>query len=361
MHLNQGGYLTQPTRRPRRLHPGLWITVALTSVIVFFLVRRWSGAGFSTADFLRSFASADWRWLLAAWLLTILSYYIRVLRWLVMLRPLAPHASPAALFRATAIGFSAVYIIGRPGELVRPYLTARSAGVSFLSQMAAWFLERIYDTLIVLALFGYALAALVQTHPSVGPTLHWILERGGWITGITCSICLAALAALQFYSETLETRILSAFGFLQQHHQERAARLVSAAVDGLRSTRSPRSIALLLAWSALEWYVIFLCFYAVFQAFPQTAPLGTTEILTYIGFVAFGSLVQIPGIGGGFQIVAVLVLNEIFHLPLELSASVALVTWIVSLVGIVPLGVILALYEGLTWRNIIDIEKEAAP
>lgn len=352
--------MTQPARRPRRLHAGLLITIALTAAVVFFLFRRWSGAGFDTRDFLRSFASADWRWLCAAWLLTILSYYIRVLRWLVMLRPIAPHASQAALFRATAIGFSAVYLIGRPGELVRPYLTARSAGVPFLSQMAAWLLERIYDTLIVLALFGYALAALVQSRPSVGPTLHWILERGGWITAITCSICLAALAALQLFSETLEARILSALGFLQAHHQERAARLVRAAVDGLRATRSPRSIALLLAWSALEWYIIYLCFFAVFQAFSQTAPLGTTAILTYIGFVAFGSLVQIPGIGGGFQIVAVLVLTEIFHLPLELSASVALVTWIVSLVGILPLGLVLAFYEGLTWRNIIDIEKEAA-
>jgi hypothetical protein len=227
--------------------------------------------------------------------------------------------------------------------------------------MAAWFLERIYDTLIVLGLFGYALAALVQTRPAVGPTLHWVFERGGWITGITCSICLAALIALHVFSETLESRILAALGFLQQHHQERAATLVRAAVDGLRSTHSPRAISLLVFWSAVEWYVIYLCFYSVFQAFPQTATLGTTAILTYIGFVAFGSLVQIPGIGGGFQIVAVLVLTELFHIGLEPAATIALVTWIVALVGVLPVGAAFALYEGLSWRNIIEIEKEAAP
>lgn len=285
---------------------------------------------------------------------------MRVLRWLVLLRPLAPHASQAALFRATTIGFSAVYLFGRPGELVRPYLIARSAGVTFLSQMSAWLLERIYDTLIVLGLFGYALAALIQTRPNVGPTLHWVIQSGGWITTVTCAICLAALIALQLFSESLSSRLLDALGFLQAHHQERAARFVNAAVDGLRSTRQPRSIALLIAWSAVEWYVIYLCFYAVFQAFPQTVPLSTTAILTYIGFVAFGSLVQIPGIGGGFQIVAALVLTEIFHLPVSVSASVALITWVVSLVGVLPVGFALALYEGLSWRNIIEIEKEAA-
>lgn len=360
MQLKKEGHTSNPTSAPRRLRTGLWVALAILAAVCFLLFRRWSGSGFNSQEFLRSFASADWRWLFAAWLFTILSYYVRVLRWLVMLRPIAPHASQAALFRATAIGFSAVYLFGRPGELVRPYLTARSAGVSFLSQMAAWLLERIYDTLLVLALFGYALAALVQTRPNVGPTLHWVIERGGWITAITSLVCLAALAALQLYSESLASRLLDALGFLQAHHQQRAAKLVGAAVEGLRSTGNPRAIALLLFWSAVEWYVIYLSFWAIFQAFTPTAPLGTTAILTYIGFVAFGSLVQIPGIGGGFQIVAVLVLTEIFHLPLELSASVALVTWIVSLVGILPLGVALAFYEGLTWRNIIDIEKEAA-
>ncbi|MBI4891886.1 MAG: flippase-like domain-containing protein [Acidobacteria bacterium] len=346
--------------RSRHYRAGLWLTLALLAFAAWYLYRRAAGAGFEMDHFLRSVASADWRWLAAAWLFTMLSYYVRAVRWMVMLKPIAPGASRAAVFRATAIGFSAVYLFGRPGELVRPYLIARSSGVSFLSQMAAWLLERIYDTLIVLALFGYSLAAVVQTHPAVGPTLQWILERGALITGIACSICFGALLALQLYASRLEARILDALGFLKAHHHERVVRIVRAVVDGLRSAQCPKATSLLVLWSALEWFVIYLCFFAVLQAFPDTARLGPVEILTYIGFVAFGSLVQVPGLGGGFQIGATLVLNELFHLPLELAASVALLTWVVTLVGVVPVGAGLAFYEGLSWRSILEIEKETS-
>ncbi|MGC4051875.1 MAG: lysylphosphatidylglycerol synthase domain-containing protein [Paludibaculum sp.] len=88
-----------------------------------------------------------------------------------------------------------------PASLVRPYLIARAAQVSIPSQLAAWLLERIYDTLIILAIFGYALAAVVQSGQKVGQTLQWVLQTGGWFTGITCTLCMAVLIGLQRYSD----------------------------------------------------------------------------------------------------------------------------------------------------------------
>jgi len=344
----------------KSIHIGIWLMAALLFAGVYFVIRRWSSTGFDSAHFLRSISGADWRWLLAAWALGILSYYGRVVRWMVMLRPMSPEASQAGVFRATAVGFTAVVLFGRPAEVVRPWLIARSAGVSFPSQLAAWLLERVYDTLIVLAVFGYSLAAVLNSSLSVGPTLQWVLQRGGWITGITCTICLAALIALHAYSDQLERRLLDALSFLQEHHQARVASLVNSAVDGLRATRSPQAILLLILYSALEWLVIYACYHALFLAFPQTAHLRTSDVLTYIGFVAFGSIIQIPGIGGGFQLVSVLVLTELFHIGLEPAAGIALLTWAVTLIGIVPIGLVIALYEGLSWRKIMEIEKEAA-
>ncbi|MBI5084036.1 MAG: flippase-like domain-containing protein [Acidobacteria bacterium] len=323
-----------------------------------FIARRWSATGFDSVAFFRSISNADWRWLLAAWVFSLLSYYGRALRWMVMLRPLAPASRTHDVFSATVIGFSAVLLFGRPGEFIRPFLIARHAGVSFLSQMAAWLLERIYDTLTLLILFGYALAVVPSTK-GVSPALRWILEKGGWFTGVSCSICLAALVALHLYSGLLEQRLLGALGFLEQHHHEKAARIVRTAMDGFHSTRNGRSITLLFAYSALEWTIVSLIFYAIFQAFPQTAVLPWSSIFVYLGFVAFGSIVQVPAIGGGVQIVSTLVLTEFFHLRLEAAASIALVSWVFTLVGILPVGFIYALRQGLTWRNIKDMEKQA--
>ncbi|MGJ5813946.1 lysylphosphatidylglycerol synthase transmembrane domain-containing protein [Paludibaculum fermentans] len=339
---------------------GIWIMLAVTAAGCWFLVRRAADNGFDSRVFLTTMAHADWRWLVAGWVLAIASYYGRVLRWMVMLRPIAPLARSMDIFTATAIGFSAVVLLGRPGEFVRPYLIARAAHVSVPSQLAAWLLERIYDTLIVLAIFGYALAAVVQSGQKVGPTLQWVLQTGGWFTGITCTLCMAVLIGLQRYSDRLEERLKAALTILKEHHQERLLPVISAAMDGLRSTRSAKSMALLYGYSALEWLIIYLCYHALFLAFPATANLGVTSTLVYIGFVAFGGLVQIPGIGGGVQIVAVLVLTEFFHIGIERATGIALVTWAITLIGIVPLGVILAFREGLSWRKLREVEREAS-
>lgn len=326
---------------------------------IWYLVKRFAGTGFDLGTLLHTITRADWRWLAAAWSLNILSYYGRVLRWMVMLRPLAPDVNSRRLFSATVIGFSALVLFGRPGELVRPYLIARAAQVPFMSQMAAWLLERLYDTLTLLAIFGYALAAVPHSALLSGSALRWAFEVGGWFTGVTCTLCLLVLAGLQRSSDRLGERIQTALGFLEARHQERAARVVNAAMDGLRSARSTRSIMELFFHSIITWVLIVFCYGSVFQAFPETASLSGSSILVYIGFVAFGSIVQIPGIGGGVQLVSILVLTQLFHVGLETATGIALVTWAITLIGILPLGAVLALREGLNWNRIKEMEQHA--
>jgi hypothetical protein len=58
------------------------------------------------------------------------------------------------------------------------------------------------------------------------------------------------------------------------------------------------------------------------------------------------------------QVVAVLVLTELFRVPLEISTSVALVFWITSFVVVVPFGLLLALHEGIRWSALKQLEPE---
>jgi hypothetical protein len=84
--------------------------------------------------------------------------------------------------------------------------------------------------------------------------------------------------------------------------------------------------------------------------------LGITDIVILLGFVCFGSIVQIPGVGGGMQIVTVLMLTEFFGITLEAASGIALVLWIITFVAIVPVGLVLAFREGIHWRNLRHIE-----
>lgn len=346
---------TRPGRR------NLWIASLLLLAATAFLLYRGRQAGFDPGEFSRTLRSVHWGWIAAAWLAGLLTYVGRTVRWMVMLRPLVPSARYSDVLRGTVIGFTAVFLFGRPGELVRPWLISRSTGASFASQVAAWVVERIYDTLLILAFFGYALASSIRIHPSAGPEIRWLIAKGGWIIGGTAVLFLGALVLLQHWAPKFEQRIIDGLGFLRSHHHERASRLVRAALDGLRAARSFRSITRMLFWSVVEWGIIYSCFHFTFLAFPHTASLSPTQVLAYIGFVGIGSIIQIPGLGGGFQVASILITTELFRVPMEAAAGLAMLNWIVAFAGAVPFGLVLAVREGLRWGQLSAIQHEALP
>jgi hypothetical protein len=117
---------------------------------------------------------------------------------------------------------------------------------------------------------------------------------------------------------------------------------------------------LVLFYSALEWVLICLCYWCLAQSFAGIVNLGVVDVLILLGFVAFGSVVQIPGVGGGMQVVTVLVLTELFGVRFELASAFAVFLWFITFVAIVPLGLVVALKEGLNWRSLQHIGREVS-
>lgn len=301
----------------------------------------------------------DWSWLAAAVAFGLATYYVRALRWAVLLKPVQPHPSMGRLVSATIIGFTAITLLGRPGEFVRPYLISVQERVPFSSQISAWVLERIYDLLIALAIFGFALSH-VRDLGDPGPTLGWLLEIGSWLLWILAIACLLLLILVRTYSDAMRRRLMEALGFLSQHHLERAGRFLQALFQGAESTRSARSVFMLVLYTLLEWALIVSCCFSIMRAYGADIQFSITDVFIFMGFVSFGSVVQIPGIGGGVQVVSVVVLTKLFGFTVELATSVAVLLWLVTFVAVVPIGLVAALHAGLSWRKLRDLEREAA-
>ncbi|MBK9170257.1 MAG: flippase-like domain-containing protein [Bryobacterales bacterium] len=304
-------------------------------------------------------AGADWAWLGAACVLNVGTYWGRTIRWAVMIRPLRPQPSHAAIFQATLIGFTALVLIGRPGEFIRPYLIAVKEKVPVTSQLAAWGLERIFDILAVLAIFGIGLSQVNRSAATVGPTLEWVLQVGGMFVAAVSLMCLTLLILIRSYSEWARRRIGEALSFLAEHHLARVQKLVGSFLDGMESIRTPGALAALVGYTVFEWVLIVGCFFCTMKAFPGIGDFGWMDILILVGFVAFGAVVQLPGIGGGMQAVAALILHELFAVPVERALAVAMVIWAVNFLVIVPIGLPLALREGLNWGRLREISREA--
>jgi uncharacterized protein (TIRG00374 family) len=327
-----------------------------------WLIRRFlNSRGFDWRAFGATLLSLRWWWLVAATGSVIAGYYVRALRWRVLMRPVKSEPSLWNLFSATVIGFSAITVLGRPGEFVRPYLIAAKENVSASSQMAALVLERIYDVLIVLAIFGFALGRVRRSDAALGPALSWVFATGGWFVGALSIVVLALLLAFRQFSAAMRRRLLSIMAGLPERHFKRADRWITAFVQGVESTKSLKGMLLVVWYTILEWVTIALVAFCVMRAFGNALRFGWLDVLIFLGFLAFGAVVQIPGVGGGMQVVSVLVLTELFRVSLEISTSVAIVLWFISFVVVVPLGVALALHEGLHWRTLKQLNPEVTP
>ncbi len=324
------------------------------------LIYRWRTSGFRWGEFVSDIGNMDRWWLTLSLALMLSAYLIRAARWLVMLRPICPRARYLDVLSATCIGFTAVVFFGRAGEAVRPYLISVKSETSFSGQIAAWLVERILDLLMIVVVFAIALTQVAHSSIQPSPKMDATLHTAGYLGAFLGAAMIVLLVGLQRFKGNVQQRIMSALEFLPDRFRLRIELYLAEFEKGIASLRSTSSVLLMLALSIVDWTVIAGAFVALARAFPATADLSVTDVVILLGFVALGSVLQLPGIGGGMQIVTALVLTEFYGLTLEAASGFALLLWIISFVVIVPFGSVLAFHEGIKWRSLKDLHSASS-
>ncbi|MDX2270240.1 MAG: lysylphosphatidylglycerol synthase transmembrane domain-containing protein [Bryobacter sp.] len=336
-----------------------WVKASALAIVAILLFRFASqGQGFDFRKFFAVLSDLDPGYTFLAIFFIVLSYLGRAIRWEVMMRPLGAPISFSSMLSATTIGFASVVLLGRAGEFVRPWLVARASKTSFSAQMAVWLFERIYDLLVVIVFFGYGLVYLSQTSnlTHLGPELRWVIASGGGLALAGGLFCLIFVFALRFLSPSQRQGLNSLLGYLPPRLAQRLRPLAENFLEGAIACCDGRLQGLVMAYTFLEWVVIAACQWSLFQAFSATAGLNASQVISIVGLVSFGSIVQLPGIGGGMQVAAIAVLTQIFSVGLEEAAGIALALWVISFVLVVPVGLVLAVRQGLQFQQLRRLE-----
>lgn len=331
------------------------VFVVVLAVAAAVAALRYAGPNFHWAEFSASFRTLDPAWAAFSLLLNLLTYGARIFRWRIMMRPVRATPRMRNLTSATAIGFTAIIFFGRPGELVRPWLIARRENVSFSSQAAAWFLERIFDLLSVVLLFGAALVGIGPSSAAGSQRIQQLLRAGGYLALVAGIGCIVFLGLSAVFSERARQLCDLIAGRLPQRFAHAVRHSLDSFLAGLACTGSLRSVMAILAWTIVEWWLVCAGIYSLFHSFGPTQHFTWNNTLVFTGFVAFGSVIQLPGIGGGIQVASVLILTELFGLSLEPATACTLLVWGTSWLSIMPFGVLFAFFEGLRWGSLKDV------
>ena len=105
--------------RAGRRWPLRLVLAAGALLVIAWLLYRARGSSFQWQLFFNTLSHVNWVWLIVSIVLILLTYWGRALRWEVMLRPLGHTQSVRKLTYDTAIGLTAVVLLGRGGEGVR--------------------------------------------------------------------------------------------------------------------------------------------------------------------------------------------------------------------------------------------------
>ena len=277
-------------------------TVVGIAATVFFLWLALRGVEWhEVAAHLRA---ANWWLLSAATLVSTLGMHIRALRWKPLLEPVAPDVAFRPRIAAVCIGFGANNVFpARLGEFARTWVLSRHAGIPLTATFASLVVERALDGIILLAFLLGTMA--LPGFPEIAAGGETIQRAVNAMLVIVSLMLGVALAMVLFPSWTVGLAERVANVVLPERIRRPVVDALHAFVSGLHVLRSPRLLAISVAWAVGQWLFLATSFLLAFRAFGITEPgfLGAVFLQSAIAMAV--AIPAAPGFFGVFEAASV--------------------------------------------------------
>lgn len=298
-------------------------------------------------------AHADYRYVALMFPLGAYGLYARCQRWRILLEKTHGRSVPMLpIYSASAIGFMANMVLPfRVGEIARPWLVSRSAGLAPASTFATVVVERVLD-LVALAVFGLAIVTMADVPPIISTSARWA----------------AVLAAVTFFGAigvvaNRET-VLPKLDLVWQRIPRLGPLLLRVEhefVDGMSPIADPVTLLRTIAWSLWIWFVVAMSFALGFLATGMDVPLigGGITVATIVALaVAFPSA---PAFVGQFEWGCKVALEQIHGVDGSVAVGYSILVHATQFATQVILGVIFLAREGLSLKDLTNMGEQEEP
>jgi uncharacterized protein (TIRG00374 family) len=339
---------------------------AAALVLLGFLLYRSRGllhlGDFSGDKLWAAIRGANPLYILLGIVMIYVCFALRSLRWQIFQRNLGK-AEFWPIYRMTLAGFAAIFLLGRPGEPIRPLLLSRNAKIPVANMFGIYVLERLFDVVCsaVIAAIGLLLYSS-QEHTGGGSSLIEKSTRtGGAMLAAGVLGIIGFLAYLRLHGGGMLERKLQ--GWLAgRGWRASVAKIVLGFARGIETIRTWRDLAEASFLSAIHWYFVALVYLFVSHGFGgRLALLSVGDCLLLLAITLVGSVLQLPAVGGGSQALAIFAYTQVFGVEKEAAVAAALVLWLVTFASCSFAGVPLLIHQGFSFgqlREMAEHEKE---
>jgi len=333
----------------------LWL-VALVVLAGFVIVFR-DRIHFDWGSFWQHLKHASPGHIVVAIALIYVTYWLRAVRWSVLVRP-TKKVPARALVGPQFIGFTAVALFGRLADLTRPYIVARKIDLPLSTQVAVYTLERMFDLGAAALIFSSALAFAPKNLPH-----HEVFVKAG-LGSLAVTLAIAVFALTVRVAGGAVARFARAvLSPVSKPAGESIAEKITGFRDGLNALRSIGEFAVVAMISLGMWGMIATAYVQTAHAFvrtPELANLSFSSAMLLMAASIGGSLLQLPIVGWFTQIaVTAAAMHAFYGAPIEAATACGATLLVVTFLSIIPAGLICARLEHVSLKKVTE-ESETA-
>jgi uncharacterized protein (TIRG00374 family) len=270
-------------------------------------------------------------WMAAVCAVCVLSHWLRAVRWVIMLKPLAH--KPISVwnsFCAVMVGYAVNIAVPRGGEVARVVSISKTEKLPWVGVVPTLLIDRLLDVAMLVLLLG---VTLVMLPADMRESTKWLVPAGA----VLCALTVIGLGVLPFTGVIMK-RILGLEAVrsrLPEKVSYMAADLSEQFDRGTSSLRSPAGLVGIALLSVAIWGAYFASFYLAILAFNMQDQVDLGRSLVVFSISSVAVLVPTPGSLGTFHYATTQALEKVSHIGAAQGMAFATVFHAVSFVLVV--------------------------
>lgn len=236
--------------------------------------------------------------------ITMLSHFLRAIRWNILLEPIGYKPKVSNTFLSLMVGYLINLVIPRGGEVSRCYNLYKLEKVPVEMSFGTVVVERIIDLLCLL--FLIALSFILESKKLFEFIDTLPLSGAGSKFATLTYIALGGLAVAAVLLWVVRSN---------KKANDYIRRMWSGFKGGLLSLFKLKNKGPFIAYSITIWALYFLMSYSVVRAFPSTSVLGFEAVLSLFAIGAIAMAAPLPGGAGSYHVLVPQGLVFLYAIP----------------------------------------------
>lgn len=247
---------------------------------------------------INGFKSANYFWLISSLIVSLLSHFIRAIRWNLLLEPLQLKAKNINAFNAVMIGYLFNFAIPRMGEVSRCGILSKTDNIPMDKSLGTVVVERVFDMVILLgiAFFVFILQFdmlydffSINFFKPIGNKFGTISLTGSLIIIVVFGLSIYLL--FKFKNSILKSKIAV-----------KILSVLTGFAQGFKTVFKLKQPGLFLTETALIWVLYFFNTFCLLKSFDATTDLSLLAKFTILVMGTFGFAAPVSGGIGAYHI-----------------------------------------------------------